>query len=119
MLIRWQSRWLRWRRRFSRAEWAARHFGFALSQESSHAPGLLLIQIDGLARLVAVYRQGTGSFPASWQTLVEAGAVPDVPVDPAGTPYFLDPENGFVTVARESALFPLPAEPPAAGQVAP
>lgn len=49
MLVRWQSRWLRWRRRFSRTEWAARHFGFAVSQDPPHAPGLLLIQIDGLA----------------------------------------------------------------------
>ena len=41
---------MRWRRRFSRAEWCARHFGFALSQDPPHARGVLLIQIDGLAR---------------------------------------------------------------------
>lgn len=50
MLVRWQSRWLQWRRRVSRAEWAARHLGFALSQDPPHAPGLVLIQIDGLSR---------------------------------------------------------------------
>lgn len=50
MLVHLQSRWLHWRRRFSRAEWSARHFGFALSQDPPHARGVLLIQIDGLAR---------------------------------------------------------------------
>lgn len=50
MLVHLQSRWLRWRRRFSRAEWCARHFGFALSQDPPHARGVLLIQIDGLGR---------------------------------------------------------------------
>jgi endonuclease/exonuclease/phosphatase family metal-dependent hydrolase len=41
--------WLR-RRFFSRSEWAARHFGLRTYDDSGEEPGLLLIQIDGLAR---------------------------------------------------------------------
>ncbi|MBC8041015.1 MAG: alkaline phosphatase family protein, partial [Opitutaceae bacterium] len=40
----------RWRRRFSRSEWAIRHLGLTPIQGQSEEPGLLLIQIDGLAR---------------------------------------------------------------------
>ncbi|HSI09828.1 MAG: endonuclease/exonuclease/phosphatase family protein [Rariglobus sp.] len=40
----------RWRRRFSRSEWAIRHLGLTPVQGQSEEPGLLLIQIDGLAR---------------------------------------------------------------------
>ncbi|MEO6002758.1 MAG: endonuclease/exonuclease/phosphatase family protein [Opitutus sp.] len=38
------------RRRLSRNEWAIRHFGLTPSQGTSEEPGLVLIQIDGLAR---------------------------------------------------------------------
>src|SRR4051812_46715372 len=38
------------RRRLSRNEWAVRHFGLTPSQGTSEEPGLVLIQIDGLAR---------------------------------------------------------------------
>lgn len=40
----------RWRRRFSRSEWAIRHLGLTPVEGQSEEPGLLLIQIDGLAR---------------------------------------------------------------------
>lgn len=40
----------RWRRRFSRAEWETRSLRLSRSSAPSHSPGLLLIQIDGLAR---------------------------------------------------------------------
>jgi len=40
----------RTRRRFSRSEWAIRHLGLTPSEGTSEAPGLLLIQIDGLPR---------------------------------------------------------------------
>lgn len=39
-----------WRRRFSRSEWAVRRLQLARDAAPSHAPGLLLIQIDGLSR---------------------------------------------------------------------
>lgn len=38
------------RRRLSRSEWAIRHLGLTPSEGTSEAPGLLLIQIDGLGR---------------------------------------------------------------------
>lgn len=38
------------RRRLSRSEWAIRHLGLAPSEGTSEEPGLLMIQIDGLAR---------------------------------------------------------------------
>jgi len=38
------------RRRLSRSEWAIRHLGLAPSQGTAEEPGLLMIQIDGLAR---------------------------------------------------------------------
>lgn len=38
------------RRHLSRSEWAIRHLGFPPSEGTSEEPGLLLIQIDGLAR---------------------------------------------------------------------
>lgn len=40
----------RLRRRLSRNEWAIRHLGLTPSEGTSEQPGLLLIQIDGLAR---------------------------------------------------------------------
>ncbi|USD19827.1 endonuclease/exonuclease/phosphatase family protein [Microbulbifer variabilis] len=39
----------RWRRRFSRSEWIAKLLGLSTSGRQPHAPGLILIQIDGLA----------------------------------------------------------------------
>src|ERR1041384_4395038 len=38
------------RRRLSRSEWAIRHLGLTPSEGTSEAPGLLLLQIDGLSR---------------------------------------------------------------------
>lgn len=40
----------RWRRRLSRSEWAIRHLGLKPSEGTAEEPGILLIQIDGLAR---------------------------------------------------------------------
>jgi hypothetical protein len=69
-----------------------------------------LDQIDALAEVVARYTDMAGHAPESWNALVRAGLLPGVPVDPAGTPYVLDPfQPGGVTIARESRLYPLPA----------
>lgn len=38
------------RRRLSRSEWAIRHLGLTPSEGTAEAPGLLMIQIDGLGR---------------------------------------------------------------------
>ncbi len=40
----------RLKRRFSRSEWAIRHFGLSVAEDAAEKPGLLLIQIDGFAR---------------------------------------------------------------------
>lgn len=40
----------RLRRRLNRSEWAIRHLGLTPSEGTSEQPGLLMIQIDGLAR---------------------------------------------------------------------
>ena len=72
-----------------------------------------LDEIDQLRVVVDRYMTKTGHPPAHWSALVQEGLVRAVPQDPAGTPYCLDPENGFVTVSQDSPLFPLPVEPPA------
>ncbi len=50
MLARLESQFHRLRRRLSRSEWAIRHLGLTPSEGTSEEPGLLIIQIDGLAR---------------------------------------------------------------------
>lgn len=50
MLGRIQTRWRSVRRRFSRSEWLARLLRLPVSAGTANAPGLVLIQIDGLAQ---------------------------------------------------------------------
>ena len=71
--------------------------------------------IDALRGLVDRYERQHGRWPASWQALVEEGWLRAIPVDPSGAAFFYDPQNGFVTVAADSPLHPLPIEPSAAG----
>ena len=70
-----------------------------------------LDQIDRLEKMVAEWSRRTGAPPASWQTLVQAGWLNGEPLDPAGTPYVLDPRTGRVDVLPDSKLYPLPTEP--------
>jgi endonuclease/exonuclease/phosphatase family metal-dependent hydrolase len=51
------------RRRLSRSEWAVRHMGFTPSTGTSEEPGLLLIQIDGLARVQLERALKAGEMP--------------------------------------------------------
>ncbi|MEZ0389239.1 MAG: endonuclease/exonuclease/phosphatase family protein, partial [Verrucomicrobium sp.] len=53
----------RWRRRFSRSEWAIRHLGLTTSEDAGEEPGLLLIQIDGLSRHQLEEAIGKGKMP--------------------------------------------------------
>src|SRR4051812_21327607 len=53
----------RWRRRLSRSEWAIRNLGLAPSKGTSEAPGLLIIQIDGLARIHLEHAIAKGQMP--------------------------------------------------------
>ena len=80
------------------------------------AAGLKLLQLDGLdqmedlQRRIDAFAEQRGERPRSWQTLVSAGVLPGIPVDPGGTPYELS-ESGRVTLSMSSTLFPLPLEP--------
>jgi len=66
-----------------------------------------LDQIDELQALVL-----RADLPAGrrvmWTDLVRRGIVPGVPVDPAGTPYQLDPDSGRVMISPASSLNPMP-----------
>jgi hypothetical protein len=73
-----------------------------------------LDELDRLREEVSAYRARHGRPPASWQAMIAAGWLRGLPVDPSGTPYLYDPESGLLTVAKDSLLHPLPAEPPRA-----
>jgi endonuclease/exonuclease/phosphatase family metal-dependent hydrolase len=64
MFARIEARLRVLRRRFSRSEWAIRHLGLTPAEGKSEEPGLLLIQIDGLARrhLEAAIKSGKMPF---------------------------------------------------------
>ena len=59
-------------------------------------------------RTVDSFRERTGRPPGSWQDLLAAGDLSEVPVDPTGTALELTP-GGVVTVSPRSLLSPLPA----------
>ncbi len=67
-----------------------------------------LDQIDQLQAVVRLYASRTGTFPGSLDVLARAGYLRWVPVDPAGTPYAVDPSTGVVSLGAGSPLFPLP-----------
>jgi hypothetical protein len=69
-----------------------------------------LDDLDQLRLVVERYSQTAGRPPGDWATLIRAGMLPGVPLDPTTTPYTID-ANGTVDLARESTLFPLPQEP--------
>jgi hypothetical protein len=69
-----------------------------------------LDEIDALQAAVDRFVAATGKPPANWQALVRAENWRGLPADPTGTPYIID-ENGRVTIATSSPLYPLPVEP--------
>jgi tetratricopeptide (TPR) repeat protein len=73
--------------------------------------------LDELRRVVAQYRVRGGSMPMTWETLVRAGYLRGVPVDPDGVAYALGPWTGDVTLGEGSTLAPLPTEPPSARDI--
>jgi hypothetical protein len=79
-------------------EWLRRRAVQALAQLDA------LDQIEGLERVIA---RAPGP-PYTWVSLVRAGLLPGIPVDPGRTPYELDPQTGRVTVSQKSPLFPMP-----------
>jgi tetratricopeptide (TPR) repeat protein len=67
-------------------------------------------QVERLQALTAAYERRHGDPPTTWQALVAEGALRDVPRDPAGYPYVLNPWWGLVTLSTDSPLWPLPTE---------
>jgi hypothetical protein len=69
-----------------------------------------LDQIDQLETLVTRYPPPAGE-RYSWQLLIAKRLLSGTPLDPAGTPYEIDPATGRVQVSQASPLFPMPEEP--------
>ncbi len=63
MIDRITSFFHRLRHRWSRSEWAVRLFGLEASEDTGEEPGLLLIQIDGLARGQLEAAMAAGQMP--------------------------------------------------------
>jgi hypothetical protein len=70
-----------------------------------------LDQIDVLQRVRDEFTRRRGRLPESWDELIRAGLLRGVPLDPTGQPYTINFANGKITVAGDSALYPLPTEP--------
>ena len=69
-----------------------------------------LDQIDRLQNVSAHFPPAPGE-PFSWNSLIERRVLLRPPVDPAGTPYDIDPATGQIRVSQASPLFPMPEEP--------
>ena len=71
---------------------------------------LQLDAMDQVDRLTAIVRNSPP--PAgermTWESFVRRRILPGLPVDPARTPYVLDPDTGQVRLSEQSPLFPLP-----------
>jgi hypothetical protein len=65
-------------------------------------------QLAALNRVSAVYHQRTGRTATSWGDVIAAGYLRQIPQDPTGMPYQIDPSTGEVTLASDSRLLPLP-----------
>lgn len=79
-------------------EWMRRAAEYGLQQLRA------LDELDALNAAVAPHR---GRGPLTWAGLVNAGAVPGMPVDPTGVPYAITTE-GTVVLGPGSKLAPLP-----------
>jgi hypothetical protein len=88
----------------SEEEWMRRNAARALLQLDA------LDQIDQLEAGVKRFPLPPGE-PYTWQAYNKMGVLRGVPVDPAGTPYELDPVTGRVTVSQQSQLSPMPDAP--------
>lgn len=68
-----ETLWHGLRRRLSRNEWAIRHLGLTPSEGTAEEPGLLLIQIDGLARRQLEAALAAGRMPYLRRLLARDG----------------------------------------------
>lgn len=71
-----------------------------------------LRQLDTIDLIAALERvttaPGVAGRGTTWESLVRAGVLREVPRDTAGHPLLLDPQTGRVTIDRGSPLWPLP-----------
>jgi tetratricopeptide (TPR) repeat protein len=66
--------------------------------------------IESLQERIDAFVQRRGTPVTGWRTLVVAGVVRGIPLDPVGVPLELD-DSSTVRLSRGSPLFPLPVEP--------
>lgn len=76
-----------------------------------------LDQIEALQRFVDQYAAKTGQAATDWRSLVRAGAIRGIPLDPARMPYDIT-TDGRVRLSQASPLWPLPQEPEATARPA-
>jgi tetratricopeptide (TPR) repeat protein len=69
-----------------------------------------LDDIDQLVVAAQRFVEQSGRPPRSWAELIDAGLLAELPADPTGLPYVIDPDSGTINVSSDSALFPLPGE---------
>lgn len=72
-----------------------------------------LLQIQALEQIDRLQAAVTAAGPPpqggySWPALVGRGRLAGIPLDPAQTPFDIDPLTGRVQVSRQSPLFPMP-----------
>jgi hypothetical protein len=102
-------------RRSSRQMWAALRQSAEndwLKREAERrlAQLLALDEIDRLQQAVEAVAQRAGQRPTDWPSLIRAGVIPGVPLDPAGKPYEIG-SDGQVRLSQTSPLWPPPEEP--------
>lgn len=67
--------------------------------------------MDLLQAAVRRYPPPPGT-PYSWDWLLRQRVIKQVPVDPTGVPFDIDPQSGAVAVSTRSELYPLPTRKP-------
>ena len=105
-------------RQSSRQMWQSIAQTATVDYQRNHAHRALaqldsLDAIDLLGPIVQRFAAASGAPPRDWQTLVRAGLLAAVPLDPAGVPFKIQ-ADGTIDVDPASPLSPLPKEPPRA-----
>ena len=67
-----------------------------------------LEQVDVLTGQARRFEAEQGHFPATWQEMIVTGYLRDVPADPVGVPYVLNPVDNRVEISETSSLAGLP-----------
>ncbi|HEX5475760.1 MAG TPA: hypothetical protein VFX12_13955 [Vicinamibacterales bacterium] len=70
--------------------------------------------IDQIQARVDAFHRARPAERVTWPALIAGGWLRGTPVDPAGTPFTVDPATGHVAVSRDSALWPMPGDKPEA-----